>query len=120
LRTDGTALFALVRNIGSAIGISVSSFMLAQNTQIVHAQIAEGLTPFNHMLQSAGAYFYWNSATAPGLAALNAEVTKQAVGIAYINDFKLMFLVSLPTALLILLMRRARPAGVSLAHAAME
>jgi MFS transporter, DHA2 family, multidrug resistance protein len=120
LRTDGTALFALARNVGSAIGISVSSFLLAQNTQVLHAQIAEGLTPFNHMMQTAGAYLYWNNASAPGLAALNAEVTKQAIAIAYTNDFKLMFLVSLPTALLIMLMRRTRPVAVSLAHAAMD
>jgi MFS transporter, DHA2 family, multidrug resistance protein len=120
LRTDGTALFSLVRNIGSAIGISVSSFLLAQNTQILHAQIAETLTPFNRALQSAGAYLFWNSATGPGLAALNEEVTRQAISIAYTNDFKLMFLVSLPTALLILLMRRARPAPVAVSHAVMD
>mgnify|MGYP005812733267 CR=1 FL=1 len=120
LRTDGTALFSLVRNIGSAIGISVMSFLLAQNTQIMHAQIAERLTPFNHMMQTLGAYFFWNNASAPGLAALNAEVTHQAVAIAYTNDFKLMFLVSLPIALLILLMRRTRPMAIDPSHAVMD
>ena len=63
LRTDGTALFSLVRNVGSAIGISVTSFLLAQNTQIVHAQLAEHVTPFNRMLQTGGAYLLWNTAT---------------------------------------------------------
>src|SRR6202043_3769149 len=52
LRTDGTALFSLVRNVGSSIGVSVASFLLAQNTQIMHAQIAERVTPFNHALQT--------------------------------------------------------------------
>src|SRR5207302_3499572 len=59
LRTDGTALFALIRNVGGAIGISVTSFLLAQNTQIMHAQIAESVTPFNRMLQTGGAYLLW-------------------------------------------------------------
>jgi EmrB/QacA subfamily drug resistance transporter len=106
LRTDGTALFSLVRNVGSAIGISITSFLLVHNTQIMHAQIAESVTPFNRMLQTGGAYLMWNTATSQGLAALNAEVTRQASIIAYANDFKLMFFVCLPTALLLPLMRR--------------
>ena len=67
LRTDGTSLFSLVRNVGSSIGVSVASFLLAQNTQIVHAQIAERVTPFNHALQTGSAYLFWNSATRAGL-----------------------------------------------------
>ena len=62
LRTDGTALFSLVRNVGAPIGVSVTSFLLAQNTQVMHAQIAERVTPFNRMLQTGGAYLFWNSA----------------------------------------------------------
>jgi DHA2 family multidrug resistance protein len=106
LRTDGTALFSLMRNVGSAIGISVTSFLLAQNTQIMHASLAAQVTPFNRMLQTGGAYLFWNAAAAPGLAALNAEITRQASIIAYVDDFKLMLLITLPTALLLLLMRR--------------
>ena len=109
-RTDGAALFSLVRNVGSAIGVSVASFMLAQNSQIVHAQLAEGLTGFNRVLQNGGAYLFWNTATYAGRAALNGEVSRQALAVAYTNDFKLMFWVSLPTALLVLLMRRPRQA----------
>ncbi|HXQ84307.1 MAG TPA: DHA2 family efflux MFS transporter permease subunit [Xanthobacteraceae bacterium] len=106
LRTDGTALFSLVRNVGSSIGVSIATFLLAQNTQIVHAAIAEQVTPFNRMLQFGGAYLYWNTATQAGLSALNAEITRQASIIAYMDDFKLMLLVSLPAVLLLFLMRR--------------
>jgi DHA2 family multidrug resistance protein len=106
LRGDGTALFSLIRNVGSAIGISVSSFLLTQGTQIMHARIAESVTPYNRSLQTGGAYLLWNSATGPGKAALNAEVTRQASIIAYANDFKFMLLVSLATAFLLLLLRR--------------
>jgi DHA2 family multidrug resistance protein len=113
LRTDGTALFSLVRNVGSSIGISVTSFLLAENTQIMHAQIAEQVTPFNRMLQTGGAYLYWNSATQWGLNALNDEITRQASIIAYTDDFKLMLLVSLPAALMLLIMRRPRTAPTS-------
>jgi DHA2 family multidrug resistance protein len=114
LRTEGTALFSLMRNVGGAIGISVTSFLLAQNTQILHARIAEHVTPFNRMLQSGSAYLFWNATKPAGLAALNAEVTRQAQIIAYANDFKLMLLASLPVALLILLMRRPRAGRVGM------
>ena len=39
LRTDGASLFSLARNIGAAIGVSVTSSMLAHNTQVLHAEI---------------------------------------------------------------------------------
>ena len=120
-RTDGTALFSLVRNVGSAIGVSVTSFMLAQNTQVMHSQIAETLTGFNRMLQTGGAYLMWNTATSGGRAALNAEVTRQAMAIAYVDDFLLMFWVTLPTALLLLLMRKPKQmAAPEPGHAVME
>jgi MFS transporter, DHA2 family, multidrug resistance protein len=51
LRGDCTALFSLIRNVGSALGISISSFLLAQTTPIMHARIVEVLTPFNRMLR---------------------------------------------------------------------
>jgi DHA2 family multidrug resistance protein len=118
LRTDGTALFSLVRNVGSSIGVSVASFMLAQNTQVVHAALAEHITPFNRMLQTGGAYLYWNSATQAGLSGLNAEITRQASIIAYMDDFKLMLWVSIPAVLLVFAMRRPPSAPASIDHAA--
>ncbi len=56
------------------------------------------------MLQFGGAYQYWNIANPLTLDALNAEITRQSTIIAYGDDFKLMMLVTLPTALLLLLM----------------
>ncbi|MGL1654877.1 hypothetical protein ACSTIC_23615, partial [Vibrio parahaemolyticus] len=73
--------------------------------------------------QTGSAYLLWNSATSAGLAALNAEITRQATSIAYANDFKLMFLVTLPTALLLLLMRRPHvktTGDAAAAHAALD
>src|SRR5262249_40215021 len=51
LRTDGTALFALFRNVGAAIGISVTSAMLAHNIQVVHSDLGAFVTPFTRALQ---------------------------------------------------------------------
>ena len=54
LRTDGAGLFSLARNIGAAIGVSVTSSMLARNTQALHAEIGAYVTPFNRALQTGG------------------------------------------------------------------
>ncbi|MGE3709047.1 MAG: DHA2 family efflux MFS transporter permease subunit [Hyphomicrobiaceae bacterium] len=119
-RADGTALFSLVRNVGSAVGISLSTVMLSQTTQLMHERIAESVTPFNWMLQSGGAYLHWNSVTGPGLAALNAEVTRQASIIAYANDFKFMLFVSLPTVFLLFLLRRPKGNAEDAGHAVLD
>lgn len=105
MRTDGTALFSLLRNIGLAIGVSVTSVVLTQSTQIMHAEIAANVTSFNRNLQSGVAYLWWSTASPQGIAALNAEVTRQAAIIAYVNDFKLLFIVSLLMLPLLLPMR---------------
>jgi DHA2 family multidrug resistance protein len=102
-----------VRNVGSAIGISVTSFLLAQNTQRVHAELTEHVTPFNRLFDQPIIHRLWDLGTVAGRAALNQEVTRQASIIAYVDDFKLMLLVTLMAIPLLLLMRtpRASAAG---------
>jgi DHA2 family multidrug resistance protein len=109
-RTQGTALYSLMRNIGSSIGISLVIFLLTRNTQIVHSELVGHVTPFNAALSALalGPAQIWNRATTVGLAALNAEVTKQASIVAYADDFKLMMLVALVALPLIFLLRRAK------------
>jgi MFS transporter, DHA2 family, multidrug resistance protein len=111
LRTQGTALYSLMRNIGSSIGISLVIFLLTRNTQLVHAELAGRVTPFNDALGQAGPSHFWNLATTVGKAALNAEVTKQASVVAYANDFKLMMLVALVALPLVLLLKKPKGQG---------
>jgi DHA2 family multidrug resistance protein len=121
LRTDGTALTSLVRNIGSAIGISATVAVLEHDSQVLHAEIAALVSPLNRLLHLPGVARFWDPGTPVGAALLNAEVTKQAQVMAYANDFHLLLLLCIPTAILVLLMRRpaaSRPAGPG--HAAMD
>ena len=104
-RSGGTSMFNLLRNIGSSIGIAVVQALLTRNTQIMHAQLAEHITPYGGQLRSASPYDF---ATSQGLAALNASVTRQAEMIAYNNDFKLLLVLTLAIFPLILLLRPAR------------
>jgi DHA2 family multidrug resistance protein len=117
LRTQGTALFSLMRNMGSSIGISVVIFLLSRNTQIMHAELAAHATPFSAPLRAL--LPYWSLSTLPGAAALNAEITRQATLVAFLNDFRLMMGLALVTVPLVLLMRR--PGHLTPpTHAAME
>ncbi|MFI4983381.1 MAG: MFS transporter, partial [Nevskiales bacterium] len=109
LRGDATALQSLVRNVGSAIGISVTSFTLARSVQASHAGLTADLTPFNRLLQG-----HWSvprmlgPATTHGAELLDQMVNRQALIIAYNNDFRMMSFVVIPALLMLLLLRRAR------------
>ncbi len=107
LRTDGTSLLSLLRNVGSAVGVSASSALLARNIQINHAELAAGITPFNQALHGRGMVAQLLApGTAKGAAMLDGIINQQASIIAYLDDFKAMMLVTAPAALLLLLMRR--------------
>jgi DHA2 family multidrug resistance protein len=116
MRAEGTALYSLVRNIGSSIGIALVQTLLVRNTQIAHAAIGAQVTSANPGLAD-GAYNLANSASA---AALNAEVTRQASMIAYVDDFWLMMILTaavIPTLLLIRPPKRdAAPAPAEAVH----
>ena len=107
LRTEATGLFSLLRNLGSSIGISAVIMLLSRNTQINHAALSEYVTPFDPALR-AMLPNAWSLDTASGLAALNAEVTRQAATVAYLDDFRLMMGVTLLAIPLVFLLRRAR------------
>jgi DHA2 family multidrug resistance protein len=111
LRGEGTSVQSLARNIGSAIGISVTSFSLTRGVQTTHADIAAGITPFDRVLQGNDTVSHMlNPSTQHGIALLDQMVNHQAQIIAYNNDFRLMMLTIIPPLLLLFLMRKhARP-----------
>ncbi len=102
-RTDATALFSLVRNIGSSIGISIVSVMLVRNTQVNHAELAAGITPFNPNLWAASPAAASGDPTA--LSQIDGLINLQALMISYVDDFKLMMIVTLMAVPLVLLLR---------------
>jgi DHA2 family multidrug resistance protein len=103
--TQGTALRSLMRNLGGSVGIAILDALLAENTQIVHSRLVEHLRPDNPLAQTPYLAAPFSLTTSSGLAALNAEVTRQAAMVAYINDFALMMIVAIGSAVLLLLVR---------------
>lgn len=110
-RTDGSAMFNLMRNVGSAIGVSITTTVLADSIQTVHAQLASRLTPFNRALSSGAPSLFWNPHIPSGAGQLDAVVQYNAQIVAYANDFLFMFFVSLPALLVLFLMRKPTLAG---------
>ncbi|HEX4173325.1 MAG TPA: DHA2 family efflux MFS transporter permease subunit, partial [Acetobacteraceae bacterium] len=108
IRTEATSIYSLMRNLGSAIGISVTGALLQTNTQINHALIAEDVSPFNRALQAGEAARFWSTGSVRGIAMLNGEVTHQAQIIAYIDDFKLMLVLAILVVPLLLFVRTPR------------
>jgi len=113
LRTDGTAMLSLVRNLGSAACIAATASMQVHGTQKVHAGLVEHVTPLNRLFALPGVRDFWDPATPHGAAALNAEVTRQASIIAYSNNFHLLMLLAIVMLVLLPLMRRPRVAGAA-------
>lgn len=112
-RNDAAAVFSLVRNIGSSVGISIVTTLLARNTQINHAELGEHIRNFGTaggLLEGALGDMS-SSESATTLLFLNGMVTDQAATIAYLNDFRLMMVVVLLSAPMLLILKKAAPAG---------
>jgi len=108
-RADATSLFSLVRNIGSSIGISVVTVMLTRNMQINHAELGAAVNPFDPALRALSPAAAGGDVAA--LSQVDALVNQQALMISYIDDFKLMMIVTICAVPLALLLRRPQAAA---------
>jgi len=106
LRTDGAGLSNLMRNIGSAVGVSITTTVLTTSMQTIHNQLAHNASPFNRALSVNSAALYFNPQLPFGLGSLNGLISYRAAVQAYANDFLFMFYISLPVFAVIWLMRR--------------
>ncbi len=113
-RNDAAAVFSLIRNIGSSVGISIVTTLLARNLQINHAELGAHLQGFGaggSLLQGSLGELSSAEYTST-LLYLDALVNKEAATIAYLNDFRLMMLVVLLSTPMLLILK-AVPADAS-------
>ncbi len=115
-RTDATALFSLVRNIGSSIGISIVTVMLTRNAQINHAELSAAITPFDPALQAVSPAAAAGDPTA--LSRIDGLVNLQSLMISYVDDFKLMMVVTLCAIPLAFLLRKPKAVAAAVPAAA--
>ena len=104
-RGEATALYSLLRNLGSGIGISVVISYLSVHTQANHAAFSSFINPFNLALEQAMESEVFQLGNLQTLSILNAEVTRQAAGLAYLQDFRLMMWVTLAMLPLVLFLK---------------
>jgi DHA2 family multidrug resistance protein len=79
----------------------------------MHSALAAHITPNNPLLQLPAAHRFWDIGTTQGLAALNAEITRQATMIGYLDAFKLMMILTLALIPFLLLLSPAKGSSES-------
>ncbi len=110
-RTEGASLLNLFRNIGASVGISAVTALLARNAQTNHEVLgahipAMGLTGADPIVSAVT-----GMASAQLLGIADGLVNQQAAMIAYLDDFKLMMILTLGALPLVMLLKRPRRPG---------
>src|ERR1700710_2400145 len=104
LRTDGTSMLTLLRNVASSIGISVVIAQLTEGGRRIYAVLSEHINPFNHALQMPDVHRLIDLNTDGGRALADALVAIQAQIIAFSQDYAMVMVVTLcaiPLAIMI-------------------
>ncbi|ERF82909.1 multidrug efflux MFS transporter [Bradyrhizobium viridifuturi] len=104
LRTDGTSMLTLLRNVASSVGISIVIAQLTEAGRRIYAKLSEQINPFNHALQMPDVSGMINLNTDAGRAMADRMVAAQSQIIAFSHDYQLVMifiLVSIPLALMI-------------------
>ncbi|MGY3531844.1 MDR family MFS transporter [Bradyrhizobium sp. USDA 4452] len=104
LRTDGTSMLTLFRNVASSVGISIVIAQLTEGGRRIYAKLSEQINPFNHALQMPDVSGMINLNTDAGRAMADKMVAAQSQIIAFSHDYQLVMLfilVSIPLALMI-------------------
>lgn len=108
---EGTAVYHLLRNIGSSFFISICVAEIVRATSANYSRMVELVNPFNKALALPWVTGGWDFETVQGLARLSREIGRQSAMLGYINAFGLYTACSLMAIPLILLIgRRARRA----------
>jgi MFS transporter, DHA2 family, multidrug resistance protein len=123
LRTDGTSMLTLMRNVASSIGISIVIAQLTEGSRRVYAVLSEHVTPFNHAMQMPDVTGMINMNTDTGRAMADVMVGLQAQIIAFSQDYQLLMLfilASIPLAIMIGSTKAALRAQAAPEHALID
>lgn len=110
LRSEGTALYNFGQNIGGSMGIAILVAVLSRSIQTNRSRLVEHATPYNELFREPYLPQLWSLENLNGLAAVNAEISRQATMIAYTNDFAALMFVALAAVPLMLLLKNPRSA----------
>ena len=124
LRTDGTSMLTLMRNVASSVGISLVISQLTEGSRRVYANLSEHINPFNHAMQMPNVRGMIDMSTDTGRAMADVMVKTQAQIIAFSHDYQLVMLfilVAIPLTIMIGSTKAAlRAQSVAPDHAVIE
>jgi DHA2 family multidrug resistance protein len=124
LRTDGTSMLTLMRNVASSIGISVVIAQLTEGSRRTYAVLSQHVNPFNHAMQMPDVRAMIDMSTDKGRAMMDAMVNMQAQIIAFSQDYQMVMiftLCALPLTLMIGSSKAAlRKQSIAPEHAVIE
>jgi MFS transporter, DHA2 family, multidrug resistance protein len=124
LRTDGTSMLTLMRNVASSIGISLVISQLTEGTRYNYAILSEHINPFNHAMQMPQVRAMIDMATDKGRAMADAMVKAQAQIVAFSHDYQMVMIFTacaIPLAIMIGSTKAAlRKQAAGPEHAVME
>jgi DHA2 family multidrug resistance protein len=100
---EGTAVYHLLRNIGSSFFISICVAEVVRASSANYSRLVEMVNPFNRSLLLPWVTGAWDTETVTGLAKLSKEIGRQAAMLGYINAFGLYTLASAMAIPLVLL-----------------
>jgi DHA2 family multidrug resistance protein len=104
LRTDGTSMLTLMRNVASSIGISVVIAQLTEGSRRTYAILSQHVNPFNHAMQMPDVRSMIDMSTDKGRAMMDVMVNLQAQIIAFSQDYQMVMIFTLcaiPLAIMI-------------------
>jgi DHA2 family multidrug resistance protein len=124
LRTDGTSMLTLMRNVMSSVGISIVIAQLTEGSRRIYAVLNNHVNPFNHALQMPNVSGMIDMTTDKGRAMADVMINLQAQIIAFSQDYQLVMifiLCSIPLAIMIGSTKAAlRKQAAGPEHAVME
>ena len=110
-RTDGASLLNLVRSLGASIGISIMTVMLARNWQIVHSELGASVTSSTVNAVDASTLDRFQGLGDTIVSMADVLINRQALMVAYLNDFYLLMWITLLAIPMVLLLDRPKPGG---------
>ena len=105
LRTEAASLYSLMRALGGSVAISATSAMLAHNIQQSHADLTANLDPGVQNALSSGMFETLGAPVGAAVAYVDGMINRQALMIAYVDDYWAMMWAMILVAPLILIVR---------------
>jgi len=88
-RPETSAVFHLLRNLGSSFFISICVAEIIRTTGVNYSRMVEEISPFNPSLSLPWVMGAWDHNSLVGLQKISNEISRQAALIGYLNAFGL-------------------------------